>query len=417
MLRGGPAGGGLRGVAVASPAARESRRARTADASKWGGMSESSERVAFRRSNAAHRGLGGMVGSVAPPPTDREHTDESLRRERAASDRVVNDSLAVLDATADAVIALARARADQVLACARAEADATPSRPRESATVRMAQDDAIREERALADATVRRSRAEQLAHVSTERVGTDTGLSGERAQADIAVAARDEVLAVVSHDLRNMLNGIMGFASLVEDSARGRSDDETTLHAQRIQRTGARLGRLVGDLVDVAGIQAGKLAVTPALGDAAEVLVEAVDAFQLQASARRVSLLAEVPASLPLVEIDAARLLQVLANLLDNALKFTPPEGKIVVRLERIGEELQFGVRDTGEGIPRGELDAVFLRFHQVATHDRRGVGLGLYISRCIVQGHGGRIWAESEVGAGSTFCFTLPMLVAPRAS
>jgi signal transduction histidine kinase len=100
----------------------------------------------------------------------------------------------------------------------------------------------------------------------------------------------------------------------------------------------------------------------------------------------------------------------VLTNLLSNAIKFTGAEGKVVVRLAPVGDELQFAVSDTGTGIPANMLEAIFERYVQVAENDRRGVGLGLYISRCIVQGHGGRIWADSEVDKGTTVRFTLPL-------
>jgi signal transduction histidine kinase len=101
-------------------------------------------------------------------------------------------------------------------------------------------------------------------------------------------------------------------------------------------------------------------------------------------------------------------MLQVLANLITNAIKFTPGGGTIRVRVERVGEELAFAVSDTGCGIPEALLESVFDRFWQAGENDRRGVGLGLYITRCIVEAHGGTIRAESVVGAGSVFRFTL---------
>ena len=107
---------------------------------------------------------------------------------------------------------------------------------------------------------------------------------------------------------------------------------------------------------------------------------------------------------------DPARILQVLVNLIGNALKFTPAKGSVVVSVEQSGEEIRFSVRDTGRGIPEDQLEAVFERFLQIEKDDRRGVGLGLYISKCIVQGHGGRIWVESRIGEGSEFCFTIPL-------
>jgi signal transduction histidine kinase len=272
------------------------------------------------------------------------------------------------------------------------------------------EDRVLREERANADETLREERAEHIVLLAVERKETDRDLSAERARADDVLATRDEFLGLVSHDLRNMLGAMVGFASLIAKSVSG----ENYRHAQRIQRSGARMERLIGDLVDVASIEAGILAVTRAVGDPALVVAEAVDTFQAHASASQVSLVAEIVPPPSLAAFDSARILQVLTNLLSNAIKFTPAHGNVVVRVERIGSDIRIAVRDTGSGIPIDQLEAVFARFIQLTENDRRGVGLGLYISKCIVQGHGGRIWAESRIGEGSTFCFTLPIHVAP---
>lgn len=170
------------------------------------------------------------------------------------------------------------------------------------------------------------------------------------------------------------------------------------------------MNRLIGDLVDVASIEAGALAVALEETDLAQVLIEAVSTFEAHAASLRVALLVEISSPLPPVMLDAARILQVLGNLLENALKFTPSRGQVVLRADLIGPDLHVAVSDTGMGIPADRLEAVFGRFVQAAGGDRRGVGLGLYISRCIMQGHGGRIWAESTMGEGSTIHFTLPV-------
>jgi signal transduction histidine kinase len=205
---------------------------------------------------------------------------------------------------------------------------------------------------------------------------------------------------------------VMGFATLIErsDLQKNNAVERVRLNAQRIQRSVTRMSRLVGDLVDVASIEADSLAVQSELGDPAGLVLEAVDTLQPLAAAAEISLTAEVIPPLPLVPFDAARIFQVLTNLLSNAIKFTPKNGHVVVRVERVDDMLRFGVRDTGVGIAADKLEAVFERFHQLGTHDRRGVGLGLYISKCIVQGHHGKIWAESKLGQGSTFYFTLPI-------
>jgi signal transduction histidine kinase len=112
---------------------------------------------------------------------------------------------------------------------------------------------------------------------------------------------------------------------------------------------------------------------------------------------------------LPPVLADSARIQQVLSNLVGNAVKFTPRSGCITVCAEQIGDEVRFGVIDTGPGIPAEQLPHIFGRFWQATTSDRRGIGLGLAIAKGIVEAHNGRIWVESHVGLGSTFYFTLP--------
>jgi signal transduction histidine kinase len=144
-------------------------------------------------------------------------------------------------------------------------------------------------------------------------------------------------------------------------------------------------------------------------GNPTLVAMEAVEIFQAQASATGVSLTTEMELAPCVVMFDPARILQVLTNVLSNAMKFTPAHGRIAVRLTRLGDLVRFEVSDTGIGVPTEELEAIFERFVQLTKNDRRGVGLGLYISRAIVLGHGGRMWAENAVAGGSTFSFTLP--------
>ncbi|HEY6562813.1 MAG TPA: ATP-binding protein [Polyangiaceae bacterium] len=353
---------------------------------------------------------------------EREQTDESLRHEREKADDALEAKLAAIEETADAVITKARDRADEVLAESRASSD----RQTRSSQVRSAhgvqkeralEDEALREERADADEVVRVERAERLALLAIERGETDKDLSTERSGADEALAARDEFLGVVSHELRNMLHGMVGFAALIaEAELRPNHSADVVAYAQRIQRSGARMSRLIGDLVDVASIAAGSFPMTRVLADAEPVVVEAVDSFETQASANGITLLSEPAPASALAEFDPARILQVLTNLLSNAIKFTPRDGKVSVRLERTASGLRMAVSDTGAGIPEDKLEAVFGRFHQLDANDRRGVGLGLYISKCIVEAHGGKIWAESRLGEGSTFHVTLPAAVATGA-
>jgi len=341
------------------------------------------------------------------PSSEREQTDESLRLEREKVDDALQAELTVLDETADAVISKARARADAVLAAGRAKTDrqSGTGAPGNLVRDRVREDRTLREERADADETLRLERAEQVSLLTAERDETDKDLLAERVRADDALATRDDFLGIVSHDLRNLLDVVVYSAALIgEEASREHRAEQVCAHVQRIQRSASRMNRLIGDLVDVASIEAGRLAVTREIVDPAHVVTEAVESFRAQASVKGVALVEEIVPPTSLAAMDPARILQVLTNLVGNAFKFTPANGRVVVRVERIDDEIRFAVSDTGVGIPE--------RFRQVNTNDRRGVGLGLYISKSIVQGHGGRIWAESGSGEGSTFCFTLPVHV-----
>jgi signal transduction histidine kinase len=359
---------------------------------------------------------------------DRVQTDESLRAEREKTDRALAEVQAV-EHQADEVVRRARENADAVLTAARVKADrqlieASPgvAPPATIVEEREIADEAIQDERASADESLHRDRdrnesAEALMRLlPLEREETDRYLLTERARSDSALSNRDDFLGIVSHDLRNLLGGIVMNASVLSDrAAKGTDGKQELVEAKRIQRYAARMNRLIEDLVDVASMDAGRLAIAPARGDAAKMIGEAVDSYRAAASAKGVSLEAEKVERPLLADFDHDRMLQVFANLITNSIKFTAAGGKIRVRADRAGDELRFSVSDTGSGIPASMLEAVFERFWQVGKNDRRGAGLGLYISKGIVEAHGGRIWAESKVGEGSRFCFTLPCAAAAQ--
>ncbi len=357
------------------------------------------------------------VATANAPADGRAQTDESLRTERAKTDERFDEeggeADASIDETADAVVAKARVRADAVLASARAEIDRRRAAPRPAgiAAQREIEDAVLERERASADEAVLGERAALADSLAAERELTDRDLETERSRSDHEHATREAYVAIIGHDLRNLLHSMNGFAALIATRAPELGDPaEVVAFAQRIRRAGGRMNRLIGDLVDVATSQKGILQVTRELADPSEIVTEVVEAMQPQASARRLSLTAEIAGSTSPASFDPPRMLQLLTNLVSNAIKFTPPEGKVIVRLERDTEELRFIVRDTGSGIPADKLDVIFERFIQVQQGDRRGYGLGLYIAQCIVRGHGGRIWAESVIGEGSTITAALPL-------
>ncbi len=229
-------------------------------------------------------------------------------------------------------------------------------------------------------------------------------------QARRATSVRENLLAVVSHDLRNPLSVIlMATASMARPFG---GDDRRKSHKQigSIKRAAERMNYLIQDLLDAASIEAGELSVERRRLAVAPLIGEAIDAMQLLAARKSLRLENELPADLAPVCADTGRVQQVFANLLANAIKFTPDGGTITVRAETVGEFVQFSVTDTGTGIPGEDLPHLFDRFWQAPRTARQGTGLGLSIVRGIVVAQGGQIWVESRVGAGSTFFFTLPL-------
>ncbi len=353
---------------------------------------------------------------------ERQQTDDSLREEREKADVALEAIQGAVEDKADAVVERARENADAVLVAARDKADeqADPAAayPVPSAAIaeeREVEDETLRDERAEADERVRRERQVMAGvlsrHLPLERHATDKHLLTERARSDDALAMRDDFLGMVSHDLRDLLNGIVVTAAMLGEKLAKRDDSQKLVNETvRIQRYGARMTRLIGDLIDVASIDAGKLAVCATQCDAILLVGEAVDALRTAAEAKSLSLVVEpMEPSLP-ADFDHDRILQVLANLIANSIKFTSKGGSIRVRCESSGSGLLFCVSDTGGGIAENMLEAVFERFWQVGKNDYRGLGLGLYISRRIVEAHGGSIWAESKVGEGTRMFFTFPI-------
>lgn len=345
---------------------------------------------------------------------EREQTDQSLRTERANSDRALAERQAIAEENADEVLQRARENADAVVLAARDKADEGLSAPRPSAAValsdkRDAEDEAVRDERAEADDALQKEREENARALARllplERDKTDRYLLTERVRSDDDVSNRDDFLGIVSHDLRSLLGGIVLTAGQMAQAV-----PANDAAAKRIQRYAARMNRLISDLIDVASIDAGKLSIEKVTCDAAALVDEAVELFKVSAAAKDISLDAEVALRPFLVELDHDRLIQVLANLITNSIKFTPSGGRISIFLDQDGNNLHLQVADTGSGIPENMQEAVFQRFWQAGKNDRRGLGLGLYISRCIVEAHGGKIWATSKKDTGSTFDLTLPL-------
>ncbi len=228
--------------------------------------------------------------------------------------------------------------------------------------------------------------------------------------ANEVIRARDEVLRIVSHDLRNPLSTITMSVDLLLDPKVGFTEEQKARQLHVVLRSAERMDRLIGDLLDVARLEAGRMSLNLAHEDPRRLIGEAVELHTAMATARSITLVNEGGAPLPPVRADRDRILQVLANVIGNAIKFTPDGGTIRMDLSDHGESIAFRVCDTGSGIEADQLSQLFRPFWQGRRGGRDGAGLGLAISRGIVEAHGGRIWADSEVGAGTCVSFTIPL-------
>ncbi|WP_434045949.1 MULTISPECIES: sensor histidine kinase [Sorangium] len=248
-----------------------------------------------------------------------------------------------------------------------------------------------------------------IAWYFTKRLGGSYDQVREaREAARKAVAARDELMGIVAHDLRNPLGAITLKAALLRKT----SDSERVRHhAESIEHVGKRMERLIRTVLDVTTIEASKFSVTPAPCAVDDLLRETLEVFGPLAESRQVRLDQSVKEPGLVIRAERERVLQVLSNLLGNALKFTPQGGRVTLSVHREGAMAFFAVADTGPGIPRENLPSIFERFWKEDAPGKKGTGLGLYIAKGIIDAHNGRIWVESEVGRGARFCFTLPLV------
>jgi signal transduction histidine kinase len=221
--------------------------------------------------------------------------------------------------------------------------------------------------------------------------------------------ARDEVLNVVSHDLRNPLSAISMCVRALEQTQPGNEATRVELRAT-ISESVEAINRLIQDLVDVASIERGQLSLERGPVEPGRILDRALHMFRVEAESHGIALTRDVASGVTEINADEGRLVQVLSNLIRNAIKFTPDGGRIALRVEQQDGSVRFSVSDTGLGIDPALHQRIFDRYwHASAGARRRGTGLGLSIAKGIVEAHGGKLSVESAIGAGSTFRFTVP--------
>ena len=228
-----------------------------------------------------------------------------------------------------------------------------------------------------------------------------------------AVRARDELVAVVSHDLRNPMTVISMLCGMMQkafSSDGPHTSRRISTAIDTMQQAAGRMNTLLEDLLDTSKIDAGRYSITPQKLDVSQMFEEAQALLAPLALDKDISISFAADPDLR-IHADPERLFQVLSNLVGNAIKFTPRLGSVGVHAKSVGNEIVFIVRDSGEGIPKEHLPHVFDRYWTVKEGNPTGTGLGLYISQGIVEAHGGQIFADSEPGQGSEFRFTVPRL------
>jgi signal transduction histidine kinase len=369
---------------------------------------------------------------------ERTLTDACLDAERAASDankvattaaarQVLDDHIERDRRLADAKLLKFRVGVDRTLSRERSDYPSTNSsvaHERDSAEQRKqierdVTDALVQQERErfdVADEARRKGQDALRDGLEARRQDTDDQLSIERQGADTSASAlteaqkkearQREVLGVVAHDLRSPLTAICLSA---ENIAEATNEPLTRSTARVIELAAVRMERLISDLLDMARIESGPLRISKQRHDVGALLLEVLQSYESTFAARGITFAVDTMTDGVEAFFDYDRIVQVLSNLLGNAMKFTQSGGTVALHVERQAEMVVFIVHDNGPGIAQSALPHIFERFWTIDSDVRRGLGLGLYICQNIIQAHGGRIEAASEPNAGATFRFSLP--------
>jgi signal transduction histidine kinase len=377
----------------------------------------------------------------------RAHTDASLDAERATTDSGEYRLETVAQQELDDLIERDRILADTRLLKRRDNSDLLLARFR---SVHLDVSGGVAQERRIADQGKITERQEMDAHVQGERersdllveterrkqevlhtqlevcrLDTDDRLSSERQDSDTVVITLgdtkdalafsedqqgryDDVLGMVTHDLRSPLMIIaMGAEAIATDT----QEPPTRKVAHMMIQAAARMDRLVADLLDALRIQSGTLRITKQPQQVEALLSEVLQTYGPLFASRHLIFTVDMPTSAIVASFDYDRIVQVLSNLLGNAMKFTPQGGTVTLHAQQCAQQVEFSLCNSGPGIFPKDLPHIFERFWQIDNQSRRGLGLGLYICKTIIEAHGGAITAESEPGAGATMRFTLPLI------
>jgi len=219
--------------------------------------------------------------------------------------------------------------------------------------------------------------------------------------------------SMIVHDLRSPMAGVLGLLQLMRYGKTGIVNDQQKKLLSQVLVTLNKLVNLVNDVLDVSKIEAGRLDLQKTHIQLFEVIESAINNIKILAEEKYLIIKNEYPKNLPQVAVDETRIEQVFVNLISNAIKFSPPNGEIIIGATCANKFIKLWVRDSGIGIPADEIDKIFDKYQQtkkIKSSRRNGTGLGLVICKMVIQAHGGDIWVESEEGMGSSFYFTLPV-------
>jgi signal transduction histidine kinase len=360
---------------------------------------------------------------------ERGQTDESLNAERGKTDDSLVNFRKNAERKTDATLKHDRRHADE--ARARHQQDGEGENDERDAV----DNENVADERSKADAAllIERTLRERVLveFLYRERANTDESLLIERDHTDVYVrqsnqrltdevglhsktraelTTRDELLAIVSHDLRNPIGSILSCADmLLSDPEFASVGDGMKYWLELIKRNASTSLRLIADILDMERIAEGKFQIKSKAENLSAVVRESIEPFAQTALANRI-LLRVIPSTVEITtNFDRDRVAQVLSNLIGNALKFTPEGGTVAISLRKEGQMTVVTVADTGAGIPDAEKKRVFTRYAQLGNKDRRGLGLGLYISKLLIEAHGGELWVTDAPERGSLFHFSLP--------
>lgn len=392
-----------------------------------------------------------METNTNQPPfkKERQQTDDSLTHERGKTDDSFESYREKNESDTDRAVTANRLEADKARIKSRSDVDVEREGKEKNISSKKDRDTnelQLRDERQLEDTVINQERKkndvvielerdenERILNklVSLEREATDKNLLEERTKTDLAtilaakllkleqtahsgtksaLTSHEEFVAIVSHDLKNPIGTILSSVEiLMEHASMATVDDDAKRWLEVIKRNAETSIRLISDILDMERIVEGKIQLKIAPCQISDLIRDVIESYIQAANVRQINLKSLKTNFDGLINCDRDRIAQILSNIIGNALKFTPKGGSVSVSVEEAKNEIKFSVKDTGPGIPTDQQTRIFERFAQIGNKSRSGLGLGLYISKTLVESHRGRIWVESSDGAGSEFCFTLP--------